>query len=104
MLRRASAGPRPWAGSATRDTSSTPAATSTVSATNGHTTPAANSAAPIGGPTSWLSVMKPVCSRELAIARSSRCTSIGVSVAEVLSAKTSAVVEQPQRHQRDRPP
>ena len=35
--------------------------------------------------------MNPVCSREFATARSSRCTSIGSSVLEVVSANTSAV-------------
>jgi hypothetical protein len=40
-------------------------------------TQSAKSAAPIGGPASWLSVMNPVCRRELASARSSRGTSIG---------------------------
>ncbi len=49
----------------------------------------------MGGPASWLRVMNPVWSRELATARSSRRTSIGVRVAVVLSAKTSAVASSP---------
>jgi hypothetical protein len=57
--------------------------------------PAANSAAPIGGPASWSKVINPASSRELATARSSRETSIGTRVAEVLSAKTSAVDSRP---------
>src|SRR6266545_1714962 len=92
---RGSPAPRPWAGSPTRDTSSTPAAARTAWATNGHARPAANRAAPIGGPASWLSVMAPAWSRELATGRSSRCTSIGASVVEVLSANTSAVASRP---------
>ena len=87
----ASARSRRCGGSATRETSSAPSATSTAWVTNGRAIPAAKSAAPIGGPASWLTVMKPVWSREFAIARSSRGTSIGSSVWEVLSAKTSAV-------------
>ncbi len=88
---RASARSRRCAGSATRETSRAPSATSTAWVTNGRAIPAAKSAAPIGGPASWLTVMKPVWSREFAIARSSRGTSIGSSVWELLSAKTSAV-------------
>lgn len=86
---------RPWAGSTTLDTSSTPAATRTSWVANGHTTPAANRPAPIDGPTSWLSVMNPACRRELATARSSRPTSMGVRVVAVLSAKTSALASSP---------
>ena len=51
-----------------------------------------NRAAPNGGPASWFSVMNPVCNRALASARSSRATSIGSRVCELLSAKTSAVL------------
>lgn len=93
-LRLSCAG-RSRTGSRTRDTSTTAAATSTSSVANGQAAPAANSAAPIGGPISWLRVMKPVCSRALATVRSSRCTSIGVSVPAVLSANTSATVSRP---------
>ena len=64
----------------------------TACAPNGQAAPTAKSAAPSGGPASWFSVMKPVCSRALATARSSRATSIGSSVCELLSAKTSAVL------------
>ena len=42
----------PWTGSRTRVISSMPASTHTPSLTNGSAMPAANSAAPTGGPTS----------------------------------------------------
>ena len=58
---------------------------------NGHGEPTANSAAPIGGPASWLKVTSPVSTRALAVARSPRWTSIGASVWVVVSANTSAV-------------
>src|SRR4051812_41079765 len=82
---------RPGAGRTMRETSSTPKPTSTACAANGQADPTVNRAAPMGGPTSWLTVMKPTWMRELARARSSRSTSMGSSVLVVLSAKTSAV-------------
>ena len=90
------------AGSAIRLTSSAPAATSTAWPTNG--TPCRSRTAPrrCGGPTSWLSVMNPAWIRELASTRSSRCTSIGSSVCDALSAKTSAVAEHEEGDEDDR--
>ena len=82
---------RPWAGSRTRAIVATAARSSTPCATKGIEVPAANSAAPRGGPASWLTVMKPVWMRALPTARSSRCTSIGSNVPEALSANVSAV-------------
>ena len=82
---------RPCAGSTMRDTSTAPSATRTAWVRNGSAIAVANSAAPIGGPASWLTVMKPVWRRELPTARSWRSTSIGSSVLVVLSANTSAV-------------
>jgi len=78
-------------GSDTRDTSSSPAAMRMVLVANGQDRPAAKSTAPIAGPVSLFSVMRPARTRALAIARSSRRTSIGVSVPVVLSTNTSAV-------------
>ena len=69
--------------------------TSSVSVAKGQARPAANSAAPIGGPASWLSVRNPVCRRALAMARSSRSTSIGSRVWLVLSANTSLTATSP---------
>ena len=89
--RRGAAGSRGTGGSVIRATSSTAAPTSRAWPTTGHTAPAANSAAPSGGPASWFTVMKPVCSRAFATARSSRATSIGRKVWAALSAKISAV-------------
>ena len=57
---------------------------------NGHTVPTAKRNAPRGGPTSWLVVRNPACSRALPTPRSSRGTSIGSSVPLALSANTSA--------------
>ncbi len=74
-----------------REISSVPSRTSTPWAANGHAIPVAKRAAPIGGPPSWLTVMNPVCRRELAIARSSRSTIIGSRVWLALSANISAV-------------
>ena len=54
------------------------------------TVPTAKRNAPTGGPTSWLVVRKPACSRALPTPRSSRGTSIGSSVPLALSANTSA--------------
>ena len=53
--------------------------------------PTANRNAPSGGPTSWLTVTNPAMIRLFASARSSRCTSIGTSVLDALSANVSAV-------------
>ena len=84
-------GSRATRGSTIRLISTAPIATSTAWLTNGSAMPSANSAAPIGGPTSWLIVTSPAWSRELATARSSRRTSIGSRVWAALSANTSAV-------------
>ena len=55
-----SSGARPCGGSLSRAISTHPEAQRTTAwTTNGQAIPAANSAAPIGGPTSWLTVMKP---------------------------------------------
>ena len=78
-------------GATTRDTSTAPSATNRAWARNGQAIPAANRAAPIGGPASWLAVMKPAISRALPIGRSARSTTIGSKVWEVVSAKVSAV-------------
>ena len=53
-------------GSTTLETRTTPSATSTASAPNGQADPTTNSAAPSGGPASWLKVIIPVSSREFA--------------------------------------
>src|SRR5659263_664342 len=86
-----SPGARPCGGSAMREIVTAPNATTSAWVAKGNAVPTAKSSAPIGGPASWLTVMKPVWSRALAIARSSRSTSMGSSVCEELSANTSAV-------------
>ena len=53
--------------------------------------PAAKSAAPTAGPTSWFIVIPAVISRALPMPRSALSTTIGSSVWLVVSAKTSAV-------------
>ena len=60
-------------------------------AANGQARPSANSSAPIGGPTSWLSVTKPVMQPGVGDAEVVAATSIGSSVEVVVSANTSAV-------------
>ena len=73
-----------------RPTSTTASDTATTCVTNGHAIPAANSRAPRGGPTSWFAVSTPVWMRALPTPRSRESTSIGRSVAVVVSANTSA--------------
>ena len=85
------AGSRPCGGSAMRVTSTAPKPTRIAWPRNGRAIPSANSAAPMGGPASWLMVTKPAMIRALARGRSSRATSIGSNVADALSANTSAV-------------
>jgi hypothetical protein len=79
----------PCTGSRTFQISITPASTHTLSVTNGSAIPAANSAAPTGGPASWFHTITPVRAREFAIPRSGFSTSIGSSVAVVVSPKAS---------------
>ena len=64
--------------------------------------PAAKSAAPIGGPASWLTVMKPVCSRELASARSSRWHQHRQQRARGVVREDLGGAEQEERHQHHR--
>lgn len=80
---------RPEPGRRIPATISAATATSTACTANGTAGPNTNRAAPIGGPASWLTVMKAPRIRWFAAPRSSRATSIGVSVADALSAKTS---------------
>ena len=80
----------PRGGVAIRATSSAPSATQSTCTKNGHTVPTAKRNAPTGGPTSWLVVRNPACSRALPTPRSSRGTSIGSSVPLAVSANTSA--------------
>ncbi|GAB3915458.1 hypothetical protein GCM10027613_11480 [Microlunatus endophyticus] len=75
---------------AIRATSSTDSSTQTTWTTNGQAAPTANRKAPTGGPTNWLQVRNPACSRWLPVPRSSLGTSIGNRVEVVVSAKTSA--------------
>ena len=92
----------PCAGSAIRDTARHPRPTSTACATNGHACPTANNAAPIGGPTSWLTVTKPACSRELRDRQVvTRATSIGSSVLRRVVGEHLGRRQQEQRHQHD---
>ncbi len=53
--------------------------------------PTAKRKAPSAGPISWLTVTNPAIMRALAMPRSAFSTSIGASVPDVASAKTSAV-------------
>jgi hypothetical protein len=62
-----------------------------ASATKEVARPRANRAAPIGGPASWFTVIKPAINRALPSARSERATITGSSVAAVVSARTSQV-------------
>ena len=80
----------PPRGVAIRATRTTLRPTQATCTTNGHTMPAANRNAPSGGPTSWLAVRKPACSRAFPMPRSALSTSIGSSVPVVVSANTSA--------------
>ena len=74
-----------------RETSTAPRATATAWTLNGSAVPSVKNRAPSAGPTSWLTVTKPAISRALAMPRSALSTSIGASVPDVVSAKTSAV-------------
>ncbi|HVH24342.1 MAG TPA: hypothetical protein VNA11_17985, partial [Pseudonocardia sp.] len=78
-------------GSTILEINSTPNASSATWATNGQAAPARNSAAPIGGPASWLPTIRPALSRALAMPRSGLATSIGSSVVLMVSATVSAV-------------
>ena len=82
---------RSTAPTAIRDINTAPPAQVIACAIDGHTIPAANRNAPSGGPTSWLSVIRPTLMRALATPRSRLSTIIGSSVPVVMSANVSAV-------------